>query len=137
MKKALFLIVQALGFSLILAACAAAGPSKSVSVTITDFTFTPNTFTVPAGEPISFSASNNGAVLHDFIIMKLGYEVKEQFGDADRANIYWQKENIQPGDSVTDTFTAPGEPGEYQIICGIAGHFQAGMAAKLIVVKQP
>jgi uncharacterized cupredoxin-like copper-binding protein len=34
----------------------------------------------------------------------------------------------------TFTFRAPAEAGDYQIVCGIPGHFQAGMIAKLTVV---
>jgi uncharacterized cupredoxin-like copper-binding protein len=134
MKKVSILFILLLGLSLAGAACGAGGPSKSIRVTINDFAFSPNTFTVPAGEQISFTASNNGAVQHDFIIMNLGHDVQGQFKEEDKANVYWKKEFIEPGGSVTDTFTAPGEPGEYQVICGIAGHFQAGMIGKLVVV---
>jgi uncharacterized cupredoxin-like copper-binding protein len=133
MKK--LVILFALGLLPVLGACGGGGPSTSIHVTMTDFAFTPNTFTVPAGAQITFAAANNGAVQHDFIIMKRGYQVDNQFTDADQANVYWQKLQIGAGDSVTDSFTAPSEPGEYQIVCGITGHFQAGMVAKLIVVQ--
>jgi uncharacterized cupredoxin-like copper-binding protein len=137
MKKISAPVILAILLSPILAACGGGGPSTSVVVTITDFSFIPNTFTVPAGAQIAFTANNNGAVQHDFIIMKLGHDVQGQFSDADKVNIYWQQEDIAPGDSATGTFTAPGEPGEYQVICGVAGHFQAGMVARLIVVAAP
>ncbi len=132
MRKLAVLI--ALGLLPILGACGGGGPSPSIHITMTDFAFTPNTFTVPAGAQIAFTANNNGAVKHDFILMKLGYQVNDKFTDADQANVYWQELNIGAGDSVTDSFAAPTEPGEYQIVCGIAGHFQAGMVARLIVV---
>jgi uncharacterized cupredoxin-like copper-binding protein len=69
--------------------------------------------------------------------MKYGYHVNAHFSDSDKPNIYWEKVPIAPGQSVNDNFTAPTEPGEYQVVCGEAGHFEAGMVAKLIVVKQP
>jgi uncharacterized cupredoxin-like copper-binding protein len=121
-----------------LAACSgSSGPSKSIKVTMTDFTFSPTTFTVPAGEEISLEVSNNGAVTHSFIIMKAGQQVQSHFVEADKSNVYWEQAAVAPGTSIKATFTAPGEPGEYQIVCGIAGHFEAGMVAKLVVVKQP
>ena len=138
MKKT-FLPSVLIGLALILAACSGSsgGASKSINVTITDFAFSPNSFTVPAGQQISFSAANNGAVQHSFVIMKLGYHVQTHFTEADKPNVFWQKLAIQPGQSVTDSFTAPTEPGEYEIVCEVGGHFEAGMVAKLIVVAAP
>jgi uncharacterized cupredoxin-like copper-binding protein len=104
---------------------------------MTDFMFTPNSFTVPAGAEIKYTAENSGAVAHSFIIMKLGYSVRGHFTPADEANVYWQQEPIEAGKSVESSFTAPTDAGEYQIVCGTAGHFEAGMVAKLVVVKEP
>ncbi|MBI3738227.1 MAG: cupredoxin domain-containing protein [Chloroflexi bacterium] len=139
MKKIPFLILIIASLSLVLTGCggSSGGASKSINVTITDFAFSPNSFTVPAGQQISFSAANNGAVQHSFVIMKLGYHVQTHFTEADKPNVFWQKLAIQPGQSVTDSFTAPAEPGEYEIVCEVGGHFEAGMVAKLIVVQQP
>ena len=101
---------------------------------MTDFAYTPNTFTVPAGQQLTFSAVNNGAVSHSFVIMRLGHEVKTHFTSADQANVYWEQPEVAPGDSVQATLTAPSEPGVYQVVCANPGHFEAGMIAKLVVV---
>ncbi len=136
MKKILRLIILNLGLALLLAACGGnTAPSNTVHVTLTDFQFTPNTFTVPAGAQISFTAVNNGTVQHSFVIMKLGDAVKTHFTDADMQNAYWKQMAIEPGQTVTDTFTAPSDAGTYQIVCAEPGHFEAGMVAKLVVVK--
>ncbi len=135
MRKS-FIVTLAVSLSLILAACARGGsgtPSTSINLTLTDFAFTPNTFTVPAGAQISLTAVNNGAGEHSFVIMKLGDDVTGHFTDADKANVYWEKDHIPAGQTVTDTFTAPSTPGTYQIVCAVPGHFEAGMVAKLIV----
>lgn len=122
--------------ALILTACASnpSQPSTSVNVNMTDFAFSPNSFSVPAGKQISFSATNNGAVAHSFIIMQLGRDVQGHFNPTDQANVFWEQQEVQPGQSVQATFTAPTAPGTYQVVCGNAGHFEAGMVAKLIVV---
>jgi uncharacterized cupredoxin-like copper-binding protein len=104
---------------------------------MTDFTFLPNTFTVPAAEQISLEANNNGAVAHSFFIMKLGHEVRTHFTPADQSNVYWAQEQIAPGTSVHGSFTSPSEPGVYQVVCENAGHLEAGMVAKLVVVAVP
>ena len=122
----------------ILTACGGTNhPSKQINVTMTDFAFSPNTFTVPAGEQITFSATNNGAVAHSFAIMKLGHEVAGHFTSEDQANVYWEQAEVSPGGSADATLTAPSEPGVYQVVCVNGGHFEAGMVAKLVVVAQP
>ncbi len=137
MTRNSFKLALGLVAALILSGCAsggAAAPTTSINVTMTDFAYAPNTFTVPAGKQISFQAQNNGAVAHSFIIMQLGHEVQAHFTQADQANVYWQQAEVQPGQSAQATFTAPSQPGTYEIVCGNAGHFEAGMVAKLIVV---
>ena len=132
MKKFLFLFV--LFLSLALAACGGAGPSTTINVALTDFQFLPNQFTVPAGQEITLKISNTGAVVHNFIVMKLGTSAGEAFDDEDKTNVYWEEIDIQPGGDISTTFTAPSEPGEYQVVCKTAGHIASGMIAKLIVV---
>ena len=127
-------ILAAVFFSLMLAACGGAGGvSNTIDVTMTDFQFQPNQFTVPVGEEITFESSNNGAVVHNFVIMKLGTTAGDSFDDEDVPNVYWETE-VVPGGSVNTTFTAPSEPGEYQVICRTEGHIVSGMTAKLTVV---
>jgi uncharacterized cupredoxin-like copper-binding protein len=117
----------------LLVSCGGGGPSNEIDVTMTEFLFTPNTFSVPAGQEITIHAVNNGAVLHEFVIMKFGQSVGEDFGDEDEENIYWEVE-VEPGKETTVTFTAPTEAGEYQLICGTEGHYVAGMLGTLTVV---
>lgn len=127
-------IVAALLCSLILVSCGGGGgASKKINVTMTDFQFQPSHFTVPAGQEIEFSASNNGAVVHNFVVMKLGTTAGDTFGQEDAPNVYWETE-LQPGGSVDTTFTAPSEPGEYEVVCRTEGHILSGMVAKLTVV---
>ena len=119
--------------TLVLSACGAGGPSTTIKVTMTDFHFEPMDFTIPAGQEITVNATNNGAVEHEFVIFNLGTNAGDKFGDEDEDNIFWEVE-VMPGQSTTETFTAPSEPGEYYITCGIEGHLEAGMNAKLTVV---
>lgn len=120
--------------SLALASCGgAAAPTTTIDVTMTDFQFSPSSFTVPAGQEITVRSTNTGAVIHNFIIMHLGQSAGTEFDDDDIPNIYWETE-IAPGGSVETSFTAPQEPGEYEVVCSTPGHVQAGMVGKLTVV---
>lgn len=99
-----------------------------------NFSFSPSQFTVPAGTEITVNVTNQGSVVHDFIIMKPNIRVGTEFGDDDIPNIYWKVE-MQPGASQTFGFTSPEQVGEYEILCGIPGHVQAGMVGTMTVVK--
>ena len=121
-------------FSLLLVSCGGAGgASTTIDVKMTDFQFQPTQFTVPAGQQISFSSSNNGAVVHNFVIMKLGTTAGPMFDEEDIPNVYWEVELV-PGATIETSFTAPTEPGEYQVVCRTEGHIASGMTSKLIVV---
>ena len=132
MKRILFVLVFFASF--VMSACGGgAAPSDKINVTMTDFQFTPNSFTIPAGQEITINATNNGAVVHNFVVMKLGTTAGDAWDDGDIPNVFWQLQ-LEPGTSDTETFTAPTEPGEYQVVCSTPGHIMAGMSAKLIVV---
>jgi len=133
MKKYLIPVLLVLGLSFVLSACGGGGPSTTMDVTMTDFHFEPMDFTVPAGQTITVNATNNGAVEHEFVIFNKGLDAGEKFGPEDEDNIFWEVE-VFPGETSTATFTAPTEPGEYYVTCGIEGHLEAGMTAKLTVV---
>ena len=127
-------IFTAVLFSLLLVSCGGSGGvTTAIDVRMTDFQFQPSQFTVPAGEEISFSSSNNGAVVHNFVIMKLGTTAGDMFDEEDIPNVYWEVELV-PGGTTETSFTAPAEPGEYQVVCRTEGHIASGMTGKLTVV---
>jgi len=132
MKKLVVYIVL-LSVALMTAGCGGGGgAATSINVTMTDFQFTPDTFTVTAGKDISIQAINTGSVVHNFVIMKLGTTAGGSFDDQDIPNVFWQVE-VQPGSTANDTFTAPTEPGSYQVVCKTPGHLESGMIATLNV----
>ena len=130
MKKRLMMVFVLAIASLLLVSCG----SKSVSVNMemTEFKFIPDTINVPAGSEVNLNLSNTGTLEHDMVIMVLGSEATAPFDANDEANIFWQQK-VEPGDQATFTFTAPSDPGEYQIVCGIPAHLEQGMVAKMIV----
>ncbi|MCC6499663.1 MAG: cupredoxin domain-containing protein [Anaerolineales bacterium] len=131
MKKNLFILLLLASLSLV--ACGKKTASTAIDVKMIDFQFQPNSFIVPAGQNITFTAVNNGAVEHDFVIMKLGTNAGPSFDDDDVPNVYWQVK-LTPGEDVNASFTAPSEPGEYQVVCRMEGHIASGMVGKLAVV---
>jgi len=132
MKKVLFVVFVLMIVAMPLTACGG-GSNTKLDITMTDFKYTPNENTVTAGKAITINLKNDGAILHEYVIMKLGLSAGDKFGPEDEDNIYWELE-VDPGNSVNTSFTAPTEPGEYEIVCGSEGHLEAGMKGKLTVV---
>jgi len=129
------LVVNVFVFALMLAACGSSSGSNHVTldVTATDQGYDASTYTVPAGAQVTLNMTNNGVVEHEFAILKLGEHVTPPFGEKDEDKIFWELDGVEAGTTKSDTFTAPTEPGEYDVICGIPGHIELGMVATLIV----
>jgi len=120
--------------ALLLTACGG-GASTEISAELEDFQFTPDSWTVPAGEEITIELTNNGSVIHEFVILQSGVTISDESDLPETEEelladfVYWEDE-IEAGETKTATFTAP-PAGEYQIICAIEGHFTAGMQGTL------
>jgi plastocyanin len=132
-RNSIIMAVLASLMLILLTACGAGGASDKIDVKMTDFQFQPSQFTVPAGQEITFTSSNNGAVVHNFVIMKLGTSAGPMFDEEDIPNVYWEVE-LLPGADTNTSFTAPTEPGDYEVVCKTEGHIASGMTGKLTVV---
>ena len=134
MKKNVLVLIL-FSVSLFLTACGTKEKrTATIDVQLLDVQFRPNEFTVPASAEVTITATNYGIARHNFIIFKKGFDAGEHFGHEDEPNIYWQIE-LQPGKNAIETFIAPSEAGEYQIVCGAMSHMEDGMVAKLIVTE--
>jgi plastocyanin len=134
MKRIFIRAAVLMSLLLVLTSCGGGGVSKNITVTLTDFQFQPSQFTIPAGQEIAFSSANNGAVVHNFVIMKLGTSAGPMFDEEDLPNVYWEVE-LLPGATTDSSFTAPTEPGEYEVVCRTEGHIASGMTGKITVVS--
>jgi len=132
MKRIINVAVFVLALSLILTACGSSN-TATLNVTANDKGYDSKTYTVPAGAKVTLNMTNNGVVEHEFAILKLGEHVTPPFGEKDEDKILWELDGVEAGKTKSDTFTAPTEPGEYDVICGIPGHIEMGMVATLIV----
>ncbi|HSB01292.1 MAG TPA: sulfocyanin-like copper-binding protein [Anaerolineales bacterium] len=131
MKKIFTGMVLILALSLVLAACSS--NKTTLNVTATDTGYDSKTYTVPAGAEVKLNLTNTGAIEHEFAILKKGEHVTPPFGEKDEGKILWELDGVAAGTTKSGTFTAPTEPGEYDVICGIPGHIELGMTATLIV----
>jgi uncharacterized cupredoxin-like copper-binding protein len=122
-----------LGVSILgLSACGAQPSKNAISVSTTDFKFAPTTWKVAKGQPVSFTITNKGQLQHEWVLIKQGQSVTMPFDDDDEDKVFWEIE-ANPGESKTETFTAPAEAGSYTIVCGTPAHLEQGMAGTLVV----
>jgi len=112
------------------------GGAKNTTLTIEmgDFKFKPNELTIAAGKEITLNLTNKGANMHEFVIIKLGEHVSVPFDDDDEDKVYWEVE-LESGESTTVKFTAPSEPGTYDLVCGTPEHIEHGMMGTITVTK--
>ena len=92
------------------------GTALDVSVNANEFKFDPATINATPGQTVSLTVKNTGSIQHTWVVT--------------RANV---KVTVDPGKTVTQTFTAPTAAGTYEIVCDVAGHKEAGMVGQLIV----
>jgi len=133
MKKFVILLGLVLVIPLVLAACGGGGASggTTIKTVMTDFKFDPAESSVPAGQSVTLDLTNNGSVEHSWAVMSKPV-TGPSFTDADKANVLFTKV-LPAGGAEKTTFTSPTSPGEYQVICDIPGHYEAGMVGKLTV----
>ena len=134
MLHKLYVAVALVILAVVLVACGG-DEQPMLRVQMEEFKFSPTHWKAPAGAEVTVSVTNHGAVVHEWMILKRNYQAIAPFDDTDRAQVYWQvkMEHEHHGEF---TFTAPREPGEYQIICSMPGHLELGMTGTLMVTPR-
>jgi uncharacterized cupredoxin-like copper-binding protein len=92
----------------------------------------PPVWTVNAGEPFQVNLDNQGGLQHNWAIVNPGTEVPVPFDPAANSDVLlWDAGIVEPGQTGSNSFTV-NEPGEYTVICTVAGHYPA-MQGRLVV----
>ncbi len=104
--------------------------ADTVNVTLTDMKITMDRTSVSEG-PITFVVKNNGAVVHEFDVIRTDVPQDKiaadptQDGKVDETGNVGETGEMNPGESQTFTITIPA--GHYVVMCNEAGHYAAGM----------
>jgi uncharacterized cupredoxin-like copper-binding protein len=117
-----------------------AGDAKDVKRTIDckmldTMRFSPDRIEARLGETLRFTATNNGRVLHEFVIGTKAenaahYELMKKFPNMEHDEP-WMAHVAAGGKS--EIIWKFNRPGEFEFACLIAGHYEAGMVGKVIV----
>jgi uncharacterized cupredoxin-like copper-binding protein len=132
---------------------AAAAPKQRVTITLTDFRFTPATITLQAGVPAVITLVNKGTVEHEFMVYARPTKAVDDWDEYAMANTYFRgigevevefakqgavagtnlfEVEVQPNRTATVSFT-PTTKGTFEIGCHVEGHYEAGMKGTLTV----
>ena len=134
--------------SLLLVACSGSGGAaeenetinETISVVMNDIYFgdsndnasNPPVWTVSSGATVTVKLDNRGALQHNWSIVKDGEEVPVPFLIDEHSDmLLYSTDVLDGGTTASANFTAP-EPGEYLVICSVAGHYPS-MQGKLVV----
>lgn len=93
----------------------------------------PPTWNVNAGGQVAIELTNNGTTEHNWAVVNLGADMPDTFIEEEHSDLILRETGlVAPGESFRESFVAPAEPGEYLVICTVAGHYPS-MQGKLIV----
>lgn len=123
------LLILSLG--VVLAGCG--GPKTAeLSVSLSEFAFSPSSASVPAGTEVTLTLTNSGTIEHNWVLLDAGYDASAPFDTGDQAEVVAET-TVAAGETQTFSFTAPSTAGSYQVVCSVPGHLEAGMKATLTV----
>lgn len=89
---------------------------SEINVSGTEFSFSPSSISIKAGEQVKITFKNNGKAIHNFTLDKLGVATK----------------TVSSGKTEVLEFTAPSS-GTYAFFCSVSGHRASGMEGSLKV----
>jgi uncharacterized cupredoxin-like copper-binding protein len=148
------IVTMLLAVSLVVAACgssstpeSASSPSdesesanETINVVMHDIYYgdtndnqaNPPVWTVTSDAQVTINLDNQGALRHNWAVVKPGVELPATFDmEANADLLLYDTGILDGGTQSTTTFLAP-EPGEYLVICTVPGHYPL-MQGKLIV----
>lgn len=110
--------------------------TRTIQVGMTDqMRFTPSSLTVRRGETVKFVVRNDGRLLHEMVLgtpqaLKEHAELMKKFPGMEHADP--SIAHVKPGNSgeIVWEFT---QPGQFEFACLQPGHFEAGMAGRILV----
>lgn len=109
----------------------------ALSGVVTEWSVELETDTIPAGE-ITFEVANEGSIGHEFLVLRTdvpnGSIPLEGDAFSEEENSLSVVDEIPEFPAgTTEELTVELEPGAYQIVCNLPGHYAAGMHTSLAV----
>lgn len=117
-------------------AASGAVPAQAVELDVvaSDFGFSDGAWNIPLGKDVDVHFVNRGTLEHEWAVLKADADIDRQ-ADFTEDKVLLEVEAI-PWDTDVDQTIRIDEPGVYQVICALQGHFDAGMHGTLHVTTE-
>ena len=144
-QTAISLVVLVL-LGLLVPAAAGGAPAQKITITMRDFSYTPDRVTLQVGVPVELTIVNKGKVGHGFMVYTrpkagmnnsyfrgLQVQVVEGPGiEVERKGQTVVEIKVGPGRSTVVRFT-PARKGTFEMACLNTGHYEAGQKGTLTI----
>lgn len=113
-------------------------PSNDITGGVKEWNVAIDSHESKAGD-VNFTVTNNGTIAHEFLVVRTDFEPgkiplgKENRFDEELEGLTVVDEIPEWNPGQTKKLTVKLEPGKYQVVCNIAGHYANGMYAPLVV----
>lgn len=106
-------------------------PVTSLTITAEDFSYDPSSWSIVADTDVSVTIDNQGLNEHDWVVLQAGTSIEAE-EDYSADMVETELKAVPVGETDSTTINLPA--GEYQVICAVVGHLDAGMEGTLTVV---
>ena len=110
-------------------AAASGGPSDSLEIVATEFAFDPVEAEVFADQDAAVALVNDGSVEHNWTVLEAGTTIGSE-SEFEESMVLEAVGNAASGETAEGAIIL--EAGEYQVICTISGHLDAGMQGTVV-----
>jgi uncharacterized cupredoxin-like copper-binding protein len=108
---------------------------ETVSVTMTEYAFSPSTIVLKEGVPTRLVLKNAGKEAHYFVAEQFFRGIatrKVQGSDGEIKAPFFTAVEVYPG-KMLEWFLVPAQKGVYELLCTVKGHAEHGMKGKIEV----
>jgi uncharacterized cupredoxin-like copper-binding protein len=141
--RLLIALTAIIAISVVMAACggdddstdsaSASSGARAVTIKMSEFAFTPNDATAPAGK-VTIEAPNTGKQTHELVLLKTDEnpaKLPKKGNKVDESTSVGEISDVEPGATKKHTFDL--QPGKYAMVCALPGHYESGMYGSLTV----
>jgi uncharacterized cupredoxin-like copper-binding protein len=110
---------------------------ETVSIELGEYFFEPDVITLQVDQPYKLELKNGGQLKHEFTASSFYRSVafrKAQDAAGEYKAPHLSEIEVFAGQQ-TDLYLIPAEVGEYELVCEIEGHKEAGMVGTIVVVS--
>jgi len=112
--------------------------AQELTIELSDYAFTPKDITLEAGQPYVLTVVNTATIEHEFVAEDFFRSVATRKAETTESEVkvpFFTEIEVFAG-KAAELYLIPLIPGEYELLCEIEGHREAGMVGTITVTGQ-